>query len=234
MEKISENKLKTIIKDLLGEFLNPIKKSLEVEMKELKESVQFMSNSFDDHKTKIEKVMKELKQIKRKNMDLKTKLNELEKKINNQEQKEKQNNMIIVGVPKQNEKDPKKTVKKIIRAMKIEVADEDVKEVFRIGKKEDAPILIKLSKQEMKTEILKTIKKIKGIKTNKCGLEGRNNNLFFNEDLTNYNQNLFKTAREFKKTHKLKSVYTMYGKIYLRKNDTDAPVRISSKDDLCL
>ena len=60
--------------------------------------------------------------------------------------------------------------------MKIEVADEDVKEVFRIGKKENAPILIKLSKQEMKTEILKTIKKLKGIKTNKCGLEGRNNN----------------------------------------------------------
>ena len=57
MEKISENKLKTIIKDLLGEFLNPIKKSLEVEMKELKESVQFLSNSFDDHKTKIEEVI---------------------------------------------------------------------------------------------------------------------------------------------------------------------------------
>ena len=45
--------------------------------------------------------------------------------------------------------------------MKIEIADEDVKEVFRIGKKEDAPILIKLNKQEMKTKMLKTIKKIK-------------------------------------------------------------------------
>ena len=112
MEKISENKLKTIIKDLLGEFFNPIKKSLEVEMKELTESVQFLSNSFDDHKTKIEKVMKELKQIKRKNMDLKTKLNELERKINNQEQKEKQNNMIIRGVSKKNEMDPKKLLKK--------------------------------------------------------------------------------------------------------------------------
>ena len=132
-------------------------------------------------------------------MDSKTKLNELEKKINNQEQKEKQNNMIMVGVPKQNEKDPKKTVKKIIRAMKIEVADEDVKEVFRIGKKEDAPILIKLNKQEMKTEMLKTIKKLKGIKTNECGLKGRNNNLFFNEDLTNYNQNFLGQQGNLKK-----------------------------------
>ena len=45
-------------------------------------------------------------------MDLKTKLNELEKKINNQEQKEKQNNMIIRGVSKKNEMDPKKLLKK--------------------------------------------------------------------------------------------------------------------------
>ena len=47
---------------------------------------------------------------------------------------------------------------------------------------------------------------IKGIKVNECGLKGNNWNIYFNEDLTQYNQLLFKKPRELKKKN-YKSAY---------------------------
>lgn len=230
-KNMDETKMRNIIKEVFAESFASFKKIIESEMKELRTSVQYMSDAFDDNKLATEEVVNEIRRLRQENVCLQKKVQLLENKINYQEQKEKQNNLIIVGVPKQPD-DIKKTVSKITVALQVTKAEENITETFRIGKKEDGPIMVKFKNHEIKYEIIKNIRKTKGLKVSECGLLGKNNNIYLNEDLTQNNQMLYKKAREVKKQKKFKSVYCSHGKIYVRKNDQDPPFRIYSEDDL--
>lgn len=227
--EIDETKLKNIVKSLLKEYLSPLKKDLQDEMKEIRKSIQFMSDSFDEHKAQMDQIFIDMKAIKDENKYLKQQIVNLESKINAQEQMEKRKNIVMVGIPKQ-ESDVITITRKIVKALKPQALDEIV-DAYRVGKQENGPIIMKLRNEITKHEILKTIREKRGMKTSECGLIG-NERIYFNEDLTQCNQVLYKKAREYKKQKKLKSVYCLNGKIYLRHNDDDPPVRIKCEDDL--
>lgn len=86
--------------------------------------------------------------------------------------------------------------------------------------------------RETKYRILKSVRQAKGLKVSECGLEGANRSIYFNEDLTEYNQRLLKKVRDVRALHKYKSVYTSNGNIFIRRNDSSTPVKISSEEDL--
>lgn len=229
--EMNEEKLKSVVKELFNEHLNPFKKNIETEFKDIKKSLQFMSDSFDEQKIYIDKMIIEMKLLKEKNANLEQKVQVLEDRINIKEQKEKENNLIVVGIPKQNE-EPKKIIERVLKKIKIKIADGDILEVHRINKKEDAPILVKLKKPEIKQDVYRTVRQLKGVKVRECELEGENKNIFFNDDLTKQNQILFKLTRQFKQAHGLRAAYVSNGKIYLKKNENEPATRIRSDTDL--
>ena len=230
---MEEKRMKEIIKDALDKSFNPFKKSIGDEMRNIKESMEFISTKFDEFKKTTEKVVEELKQVRSENQILKIRIESLEQKINTQEQREKQKNLIVAGVPDQPDEDTRKATIKILTALKVNINKEDIKEVYRIGKqKENRTIMLKLEKPRNKQEILNRVRETKGIKVQECGLQGENKNIYFNEDLTKQNQQLFKKARDYRKGKNYKSVYCLNGKIYLRKNDREKPIHISSEEDL--
>lgn len=229
--EMDEKKLKSVVKDILNEFLQPFKKAMQSDLAEIKKSLQFVSDNFDDQKKTIDTILLEMRKLKEENNSLQIKVKEMEQQMSVSEQKEKECNLIITGVPKQ-EDEPKTVIKKLFKAMKVEVRETDIQDVYRIAKRENAPILIKFSNRELRLKLQKRIKEIRGIKVNECGLLGGDTNIYLNEDLTRFNQLLFKRTREFKKINGLKAAYVRNGKIYLKKSDQEDPIRIRCESDL--
>lgn len=187
-------------------------------------------NCFEEQKKELKKTNHEMKQLKNENIDIKARLNALEDKLNAQEQKEKQNNIIVSGVPLQPDENIQRVVGNIFNTIKVPLADN--MEMFRINKQEYAPILIKLHSHEEKIKLLKARKEVRGLRVQLCNLTGRNNNIFFNEDLTAMNQALYKKCRDYKKENKMYAVYTRSGRIFLIKKEGESPIRIRSETDL--
>lgn len=103
--------------------------------------------------------------------------------------------------------------------MNVNVTMEYIVESYRVTKKRTAPIVTMMKNVEKKKEIYRRLKEIKTIKLNECKLEGGPKSIYINDDLTVTNQHLFKAAREIKKEKGYKTVYSIGGKIYLRKTE---------------
>ncbi|KAL3290482.1 hypothetical protein HHI36_023823 [Cryptolaemus montrouzieri] len=82
--------------------------------------------------------------------------------INNLEQKERSNNLVITGIPKQKDEDVGKVVQKVLSTLKVTHSEEDIYKVYQIRKNEKAPIMLKLENHDMKLKTIKAVKQIKG------------------------------------------------------------------------
>ncbi|XP_060520871.1 uncharacterized protein LOC132698665 [Cylas formicarius] len=228
---MDERRLKNIIKDTLNELLAPFKKLIEQEMSNFKTSVQYMSDSFDEQNGTFAKLLVEIKALRQENVDLKQRIKQLETTFDEIEQKEKANNIIIAGIPKQRDSNTNNIVQKIFTMIQVPLPDNEIRTSYRLNKNEDSPILVKFDKQETKKIVLNKIRFIKGTTVSKCKLEGEDKKIYLNEDLTVRKRMLFKKAREIKITKNYKSVYCRNGQIFLKKNDHEPPARITSEDD---
>ncbi|KAG5887465.1 hypothetical protein JTB14_017321 [Gonioctena quinquepunctata] len=81
----------------------------------------------------------------------------MEQIINTNEQKEKEGNVILAGIPKQ-EDEPKIIADKVFKAMKVEVKESDIQDIYRLTKRGDGPILIKLRNKELRLKLQENIR----------------------------------------------------------------------------
>lgn len=229
--EMDEKKMKAVFSELFKEYFNSFKKSVEKEFAELRKSVQYISDVFDEQKVAIDKLVSDVKKVTEEKESMKVRVMELESRLNDIEQREKEKNIIINGVPKLDKPNMVEIVGQIASSMNIQLLPDSVIEAYRLGKREDAPILAKFKRQEDKLCLFRRISEVKGLKAATCGFGGTNR-IYLNDDLTLQNQKLLKKTAEFKNTHKFHSVYTRSGKIFLKKTKTDAPIRICGESDL--
>lgn len=189
---------------------------MEKKFDDYEKSVQFMSDSFEEQKNKFESILEVVKQLRKENEELKERLDVVETKLDSIEVKEKEKNLLVVGVPKQRELDTGKTVIQILEAMNLQLSNNDIEESFRL-KQDDGPILVKFNNIHSKKEVLRKIKQLKGITTRKCGLDNNDRKIYFNEDLPINIRLLFKRAREVKKSKGYRAAYCSNGVVYLKK-----------------
>lgn len=76
---------------------------------------------------------------------------------------------------------------------------------------EDGPNCVKFSNVQIKKDILKTIKKLKGITLHKYRLEGTDRNINLNEDLPDNEQRIFEKVREIENDRGSKAAYCTNG-----------------------
>lgn len=231
---VDEVKLIHIVKQLLSEALKPFEEKILRDIEDLKKSVQFMSDSFEDQKKVSENLFEEVKLYRDENRILKKRLEILEQKANNQEQIERQRNIIVSGVPIQENEDTKEVVCKVFGTMTLNIPMNKITDCFRVKQKREGPIVVKFLEESLKLQVFKKVKELKGIKVGECGLNGKNGNIFFNEDLTIANQRLFKSTRDFRKENNFAAAFCRNGKIYLRKTFKDQSIRIRSEQDLTI
>ena len=70
--------------------------------------------------------------------------------------------------------------------------------------------------------------------TNDLNILGRlaENNIYISDSLTEKNKKLFKSALKWKKDFKYQFIWSIYGKVYLRKNVSSPAVHVSSEQVL--
>lgn len=224
---ISIKVIENTMEGLLQRYLTGISN----EMEELKKSVEFMSHKFEEQRVISESALREVKELKTENMELKNRIEKLEMKIQDNEQEEKKFNITMMGIPEQ-KGSTEEIVQSVFEGMNLQIEKEDVLECFRVSKKENAPIVIKFKKIETKKIVFKKLKSIKSIKLDECQLEGGNRPIYINDDLTRENQELYKKARKIKKEKNYKAIYCTDGKLFLRKQENSNPIRIKREEDL--
>ena len=101
LTEMDEGKLKRMIDDAFKLYLGPFEKKIKKSFGELENAVQYMSDSFEEQKTKFEEIMKEVTTLRTENEALKMRVHRLEARMDDIDIKERATNLIIDGVPKQ-------------------------------------------------------------------------------------------------------------------------------------
>lgn len=179
-----------------------------------------------------------IQELKVENAELKLRVNNLESKLNWREQKEVENDIEIVGVPKVENGNAEECVQRVLsEALNITVAADDIKKCYvkRI-KTSDSTfgniVCAKLSSLDVKMKIMSGKKSSKE-KLNASIFGGdKKNNIYINDCFTKYTRDLFMSAKRIKIEKKFKYLWFKNSKILLRKVDNGEVSVIRSFNDL--
>lgn len=206
-------------------------KDLIKEFKKLKDSVEFISQKFDENFKQNAELKKLLNTFKSENDKLRKRVVELEGKCGEIEQISLNKGLILSGIPNQGKnEDVHDITKKVLKAINCKINNNDIEEVYRRGK-DGSQIVINLKTEQIRDNILKKRKEATSVKVTECNLNGENNVIYFNEYLTSYMNKLFYDARCLK-NNGYKFVWVKSGKIFIRKDEKSKIIQIRNSDDI--
>ncbi|KAL4701991.1 hypothetical protein ACJJTC_010556 [Scirpophaga incertulas] len=206
---------------------------------ELQQSSQLLSDLYEDQKKKTDILSKEVKQVDEFEVTLNA-LKEQNRKmaslINSNEQRDRQLNVEVVGIPEDKNEDLMRYIADICKYIGVNIIPGDVKHVNRVSPKVKSQgrlrvIIAKLSTRLLKDNIISLGRK-KRVTTKDIGLSGDPKPIYINEHLTPYNKQLLKKCKEIAMKKEYKYVWTKNGRIYIRKNDTSPAIQIHEEEDL--
>ena len=92
------------------------------------------------------------------------------------------------------------------------------------------PIIVRFKSYRAKSELYKSKKHLRSVSLNNYfhGAEAA----YINENLTNYRRELFAKVRKFKKIKNWHSAWTIDGKSFVRKSQSDQVYRVHKVEDL--
>lgn len=209
------------IEDLRRELraeLRAIKDSLQ-DVKTLKEDIQDLKTLKDD----IHNLLQENKDLKADNARLSRRIEELE-------QYQRGNNLEIKGVPLDGE--PVTIIKKIGALVDEEITDADIDACHRVptARHDETNIIVRFVRRTKRNAVLQKARKIR-INTTKLGFE-ESEPVFVNEHLTRHGKQLLGAATKKKREVGWKFVWTNGGKIFARRDEQSATLRINATSDL--
>lgn len=200
------------------------------EMKDLKKSVQFISNQYD----KLLEEVIGLKVIKATHEVMSNKIVSLENRVNELEQYSRGRNIEIKGVEESPNENLKQVVVKIANKLgEAEITEKDIDIVHRVGNmnnRSPKDIIVQFKDRESRNKMLSK-KKRRVVSSEVTG--GRNDDtVYLNEHLTPFNKQLFWEAKIKSKECNYRFVWSKDGKIFVRKNEKDRAYRIRNEEDL--
>ena len=121
--------------------------------------------------------------------------------------------------------------------MSVNVTTEDIDIVHRLYRKSPAikPIIVRFTTYKKRSKFYKGRFNLKEANTTEIigstqgDTEGR---IFINKNLTQYRQEILAKARKMKRAYKINRVWTVDGKIFVRKTEESRPLRISEAWEL--
>jgi len=199
------------------------------------DSVNFMSDKFDTFGSQIQELVKSVNTmrkedriLKEQNNNLRNDLNFLQTRMNNLEQKALDNLVEIIGVPEINNENCKKTVEKIATSLKLEI---EVVNAFRVHSKlntRPSKIVAELTMKQNKRKMIDLSRKIKLTGSN-VDAEWKNNAIYINDNLTQFNRNLFFKTKTFARESGYRYVWFKDTKLFIKINDNSKTFLVDSE-----
>ena len=168
------------------------------------------------------------------NVLLKAKVEELESKVENLENYSRNNNIVVYGVPIQENEDPLDLAVNLGKVVGYEINSKDIDTAHRLPSKkitQTPPFIMRLVSRTTKSEIMLNAKKCAKKKKLTADLFGgeAGKNIYFNEHLTKKNQDVFAKARCLWDNY---IIYTKNGRVMGRPKEGGEKFEIKDIDEI--
>ncbi len=204
-------------------FLHRLEGMIKSETASLIEKLNELTDVCKKKQRRIEKLEYENCQ---KNGEIKN----LKLQLDRVQQERYDHNLQLVGLPEG--KDKNDDIKQIVKLSKeklgIKLKSSDLKEVTRLGKKNEAKtrnVLVKFQDKALRDKIYESRKK-------SITNPDPKKNTYINDQLTNHRQNLLFAARKLAKTKKIFAAWAQNGNILIRKSENGKIIEIHDHSDL--
>lgn len=191
----------------------------------LVDSVNFMSDKFDDFGKQLQDVIsiinlikEENSSLKEENRKMKNEFASLEKRLNVIEQKSIENIFEIVGVPEIENEDCVKTVESIAAAVGAKIFVSKAYRAYSKNSKRSRKIVAESTSIQDKRSLMEGIKKSK-LTGKTVNSKWNNDSIYINDALTQFNKNLFFKTRVFAREAGYKFTWFKDSKIFIKKNE---------------
>lgn len=213
--------------------LDDFKREMRLEMRSVKESVKFCSDTCDETKainTELKALRQELGVLLKSNEALKKENKQLAQRVDELEQYSRLNNLELKGVKSvDNAHD---VVKKLGEVIDEPLCAADIDTCHKITTRVtgESNIIVRFVRRDKRQAVLAKARK-RQITNEMLGLPG-SDRVYVNEHLTRANKQLLGATIARKKEMSWKFVWTIGGKIFARKNESSNAVRIADEGDL--
>lgn len=213
--------------------LEDFKREMRLELRSVKDSVKFCSDTCDETKAigaDVKALRQEIGELIKINETLQNENKRLTRRVEELEQYTRLNNLEIKGI--KSDEDPADIVKKIGDVLKEPVASHDIDTCHRIPTRKpgETNILVRFVRRDKRHAFLAKARKQK-LTNDQLGLSGTDS-VYVNEHLTQTNKQLLGAAIARKKEVAWKFVWTSGGKVFARKDERMDAVRIQDLADL--
>jgi hypothetical protein len=240
LNKIRDEIITEIKKIIKCEFADHEKK-LEEKLNDFTLSLNFYGSKIDDFQEvvngfscKLKDIEKNCELLKKENTDLCNQILSYKIQLENLEQYNRNRNVEVTGVPEIPQEKMSDIVEKLsdITGVNIDM-NKDIQAVHRVptrNEKGPKPIVMQFSNRQLRDEFLKNGKK-SSIKSTDFVPGIPSTKVYVNEHLTPYNRNLLYHAKKLREKG-FKYVWTVEGKVFVRKSESDRSQRVFSVDDV--
>lgn len=215
-------------------------KEILKKINEVENSIQFLSNKYDELKLMYEKMTDENSSLKKINTHMTNKLDELKNDNNNMhstindiKQDSLKTNIVIFGVPPLNDNNSlQHTFDQILNKLDISKEEMQVDDIYqKKTNTEQSPIFVKFRMLQDKINFKQAAKTTiqlnkRHLYTNDIGFKN-NNKITFVDQLTDVNQKLLREAKTLR-AHGYQYIWTSTGKIFAKRDDTTNPTIIKT------
>ena len=195
-------------------------KVLESKVKQLTEDKQLEEENHEKTLQSISSLRRDLYKEHDKNVSLQTKIDEMD-------QRQRENNVRIIGFPEQHDDDSDISNELVQLVGATDIQPESVISTMRMGRKREGrprDLVVKFSTKTARDKFYALRKKTPKDEENK--------KVFVNEDLTETRAKLFYDARRMVKRSKLFGTWTQNGNIMVKVTENDIPLAIHSHQEL--
>ncbi|XP_041972192.1 uncharacterized protein LOC121728142 [Aricia agestis] len=213
-------------------------KTLKAECTTLKSSVEFLSHSVDSLSSKLSDVESEMDSLKKTKTDisaLQERCSKLEDLRNESEQKLRQNNIEIKGVPMTNSENLFTIIEKIGNTIGCTIPKEQINYIARVPMRnndKNKNIICSVHNRYIKNNFVAAAKKLKaGINATILGFQS-DTHIYVNDHLTMENKILLNKTKSLAKQKDFLYVWVSGCKILIKKNATSPTFHIKTEKDL--
>lgn len=246
--------VRDVIKTELGEMMTQFNKSLvaiinkEMEpirnqIKEVTDSMSYISDRFDELEKDKAEANKSLKALEGENLKLKTTVNDLSMRLNYIEQQSRANNLELQCVPENKNENLYKIVHKLGEVVDCKLSENDIAHCTRTAKirtdnKRPRSIVVQLASPKIRDQLLASVITYnkahpeEKLNSKNLGFPGESSPVYVTEHLAPSNKALHAAARIKCKEMDYEFVWIKNGRIFVRKNKDADHILIKNMDSL--
>lgn len=210
---------------------------IEKQITDMKSSMGFFENKFEDQKLEILELQRSNANLKTENKSLTSSINslkvdvaEMKNELNDLEQYGRREMVDIVGFPQSKEENTDNIVSNICKKLNIPIdINKDIEVSHRVSSKTNAAIIVKFNNRRKRDEFFNKGRK-SNLKLSAFGYQD-DSSIYVNESLTYKNRMIFKKTKDALR-NKYKYIWIKNGITLIKKNDQDKSHKVLSECDI--